>query len=293
MAENVLSVEETERWFPVSGWGVRGLPGDPCKWVDRATGEPATRFQALALGISPDAQPPGGGHAATWSSAWVGGQDWEYAFDFKYPFHPAPAASTDCVRRRLWQRSYTGGRSVCAGGGVRTVTDVPCIDAEHAPTPESEPEPELDQGRARGRGQEQGSLQDDVDEGLPSYNSLFVLIDPPSTSTDSSRGSAVGLQHHHPQELAPGFDLPLLDLDLDPEQQYPKQRSSLPPSRSRSSGGNAAASAALAAASDANIPPPRSNPTQLLAPQHQSQQPHPHPSGGGDGAPLSPPAPAP
>eukprot|EP01065_Artemidia_motanka_P042562 TRINITY_DN5739_c0_g1_i1.p1 TRINITY_DN5739_c0_g1~~TRINITY_DN5739_c0_g1_i1.p1 ORF type:complete len:1203 (+),score=398.96 TRINITY_DN5739_c0_g1_i1:89-3610(+) len=92
-------VLQTQRWFPVAGWGKGRLPTDPAEWVD-AQNQPRPRDAV---------QPP---PRCKWAGEWVveGGvadpDGWEYATDWWLKFH-SPGRTGDCVRRRRWKREWT------------------------------------------------------------------------------------------------------------------------------------------------------------------------------------------
>eukprot|EP00756_Hemistasia_phaeocysticola_P026748 Hpha_TRINITY_DN16080_c0_g3::TRINITY_DN16080_c0_g3_i1::g.121450::m.121450 len=89
---------ETQRWFPMIGWGKKRLPTDCPEWVDsKRKAKPREEVR-----IPPDCR---------WEGEWeidknTGGIDgWEYAGDWWWKYHSSNKKG-DCVRRRKWIRRY-------------------------------------------------------------------------------------------------------------------------------------------------------------------------------------------
>ncbi|KAJ9457272.1 Tectonin beta-propeller repeat-containing protein [Diplonema papillatum] len=101
--DNHVYVYQTQRWFPIIGWGVRRLPTDLPEWSDESRHE--TKLDPML--------PPSG---YAWSGAWVVDVDdtttgneaemgWEYSTDWWWKYHSKQKAA-DCVRKRRWKREY-------------------------------------------------------------------------------------------------------------------------------------------------------------------------------------------
>eukprot|EP01065_Artemidia_motanka_P011223 TRINITY_DN16031_c0_g1_i1.p1 TRINITY_DN16031_c0_g1~~TRINITY_DN16031_c0_g1_i1.p1 ORF type:complete len:842 (+),score=335.23 TRINITY_DN16031_c0_g1_i1:51-2528(+) len=92
------STYETQRWFPIYGWGKKRLPTDCPEWVDGRR-KPKRRE---------DVQLPKGCH---WDGEWevdhspADADGWEYTGDWWWKYH-SPERKGDCVRRRKWRRAY-------------------------------------------------------------------------------------------------------------------------------------------------------------------------------------------
>ncbi|KAJ9469571.1 Tectonin beta-propeller repeat-containing protein [Diplonema papillatum] len=95
---NRVETYETQRWFPLVGWGAKRLPTDVAEWCSEQR-KPRQR-EKIAL-------PP----HSLWTTTWKldtssGDKDgWEYAGDWWWKYHAKPKAA-DCVRRRKWVREY-------------------------------------------------------------------------------------------------------------------------------------------------------------------------------------------
>lgn len=97
---------ETERYFPLIGWGKRRLPTDRPQWADKsgkhhATLEDADAIIAANHFIWSDVTPKWVVYKAAHETDEDG---WSYSVDFPMEFHDRKH-STDFVRRRFWMRS--------------------------------------------------------------------------------------------------------------------------------------------------------------------------------------------
>ena len=106
MIRDIFDVEvvESQRYFPIIGWGKKRMPTDRAEWTDRE-GSRVSKEQLEAL-------MPGEGTMA-WTTDWKlyhppGEQfdtdGWQYALDFNCKY--APKSPADFVRRRIWRRSF-------------------------------------------------------------------------------------------------------------------------------------------------------------------------------------------
>jgi hypothetical protein len=118
---HTVAVYGNERWYPVKGWTTKMLPTDRPQVSLRNGAKPHVEFGAF--GIPPDGwtwvQPQ-------WQVVVDGTTDddgWVYAIDFPRRFS-AHCAKTDCVRRRLFQRTVQRGSAQAAVPGAQPATAV-------------------------------------------------------------------------------------------------------------------------------------------------------------------------
>lgn len=120
-----VEVIESERCFPIIGWGKKRLPTDRPEWADRG-GKHGHTKQEL------DGKLPDG---CVWTGEWrlivdnksTDLDGWEYAIDFPQQFHKSMSHLTDYVRRRVWVRSAHVTVAALEGKGVPRDQDFECF----------------------------------------------------------------------------------------------------------------------------------------------------------------------
>ena len=96
--EMLMYIFETERWFPIVGWGQKRLPTDIPEWHDTKRKSVDRRQIRLPAGC-------------IWASSWSidssrgDNEGWEYSGNWRWKYHHT-RRKTDMVRRRRWKRSY-------------------------------------------------------------------------------------------------------------------------------------------------------------------------------------------
>jgi len=96
-----VEVTQTQRFFPLSGWGKRRLPTDRYEWADRS----GKFFQSkdLVESILPRECEFVGDWYIFKSESETDADGWQYALDFPKTFSPKKGP-LDFVRRRFWRR---------------------------------------------------------------------------------------------------------------------------------------------------------------------------------------------
>eukprot|EP01060_Flectonema_neradi_P041693 TRINITY_DN9979_c0_g1_i1.p1 TRINITY_DN9979_c0_g1~~TRINITY_DN9979_c0_g1_i1.p1 ORF type:complete len:811 (+),score=125.63 TRINITY_DN9979_c0_g1_i1:40-2472(+) len=96
--EMTMYIFETERWFPIVGWGQKRLPTDIPEWHNQNRKSVDRHNVRLPAGC-------------IWASSWSidssrgDSEGWEYSGNWNWKYHHT-RRKTDMVRRRRWKRTY-------------------------------------------------------------------------------------------------------------------------------------------------------------------------------------------